>query len=756
MRRTSIASVLLIGLVMPGCGEATSVCLPDSCSGHGECTAVDGAPACSCAEGYAGQTCGECAEGYQDNDQDGICQGDCSQMVTCGHGTCSDASGTAVCACDPGYTGLHCEGCANGFQDNDLDGVCQPDCATSGLDCGSHGHCEDADGVADCVCDPGHDGTLCDACAEGYCGLDCEPCPLPPTRLFALPKGSGSIHLGWRMVSTCPTCGYNVYRAAASDGPFTRLNDQPITDQTNFRDTIAASGIRYHYRITLVTPSGLESEPSHTASAVESSTDSCQYLHFQNVFAPYGYYFTDGQIQTGDVDGDGRPDFMLTVAMAFDDPCPSCPCECSERGAEVECPSCDADGSCCPAADDPEPNYACAIKEKRYCEEIGAHVCCRKVKVAETLHQFVVLNDGTRAFPEVDTGFRWHGEFPWIVWDVDADGRDELIGVMADMEADTMRLVIQDGRTGASLVESDPIAHQFPMAQYSPGNRAYMSMASLDGERPAIVLQLGIYPDRDNRTLAFDTDLQPLWSYFIAAGEGHGGAHMIRAADLDGDGRDEILHGGYCLNPDGTLRWEKDFRHPDVVFPADIRPDLHGLEILYGVELVGGENKAAALLDYQGGYLWSVPWSADLYHGHSGFAAEVLPAPRDGLECYIGYEMENEDGGNDQHRLYSSTGEVLDVRERLPPLDWNGDEIKDDRAPPLGGGGDKDLIVTADVIGDYREEYLILRTGGGHCCVPRYNGHFYVLTNTGMNPNGMKRSPWEDHLYALEKTRTGY
>ena len=55
------------------------------------------------------------------------------------------------------------EGCPPGLQDNDLDGECLADCANSGRACEPNGVCTDASGTALCACDPDYvdDGVTC-------------------------------------------------------------------------------------------------------------------------------------------------------------------------------------------------------------------------------------------------------------------------------------------------------------------------------------------------------------------------------------------------------------------------------------------------------------------------------------------------------------------------------------------------------------------------------------------------------------------
>ncbi len=167
------------------CAPACAIAGLD-CGTHGHCDDGSGAAECTCDEGYTGADCTTCAAGYQDNDGNGTCRPDCSLAnLTCnGHGTCDDSDGTAGCLCDLEYTGVDCQYCAVGYQNNDGDGLCLPDCATAGLDCGAHGHCDDHGGQATCACDVGYTGQACAACAAGYQDNDGDGDCLPDCGLL--------------------------------------------------------------------------------------------------------------------------------------------------------------------------------------------------------------------------------------------------------------------------------------------------------------------------------------------------------------------------------------------------------------------------------------------------------------------------------------------------------------------------------------------------------------------------------------------
>ena len=150
-----------------------TTCEADSCNYHGTCDDSTGVVVCTCDTGYVGDTCDQCDTGYQDNDSNGTCLPDCANSgLDCGnHGTCDDLSGTAVCVCDTGYTGNDCSQCDTGYQDNDGNDTCLPNCTTANLDCNqvvSGGDCDDSSGTAQCVCNAGYVGADCKTCDTGY------------------------------------------------------------------------------------------------------------------------------------------------------------------------------------------------------------------------------------------------------------------------------------------------------------------------------------------------------------------------------------------------------------------------------------------------------------------------------------------------------------------------------------------------------------------------------------------------------------
>ena len=83
--------------------------------------------------------------------------------------------------------------------------------------------------------------------------------------------GSGALQhkvsLSWSPVTS--VSGYNVYRGAASSGPFTRLNGS-LQTASNFVDATVASGATYYYVATSVTNSTESSYSSPVQAAIPS------------------------------------------------------------------------------------------------------------------------------------------------------------------------------------------------------------------------------------------------------------------------------------------------------------------------------------------------------------------------------------------------------------------------------------------------------------------------------------------------------
>ncbi|MFQ5635884.1 MAG: LamG-like jellyroll fold domain-containing protein, partial [Gammaproteobacteria bacterium] len=100
--------------------------------------------------------------------------------------------------------------------------------------------------------------------------MDAAGVPARPTGLIGMPQGLELVALDWDDSPDPGVAGYNVYRAQASGGPFTRRNAQPIV-ASDFIDTQTVQGESY-YMVTAVTVDGIESACSNELPVVSNTS----------------------------------------------------------------------------------------------------------------------------------------------------------------------------------------------------------------------------------------------------------------------------------------------------------------------------------------------------------------------------------------------------------------------------------------------------------------------------------------------------
>lgn len=152
---------------------AADACAPSICSFAGTCTVTGGVASCGCESGYTGNHCDACAEGYHRGAGYRCVADEACTSDTCGtNGTCSVHNGVAECACHDGWAGQHCTNCYPGYHSSGADCVLDAEC--SATTCRLHGECSAANGAVSCACDSGFSGSRCetnaDDCVNSACG----------------------------------------------------------------------------------------------------------------------------------------------------------------------------------------------------------------------------------------------------------------------------------------------------------------------------------------------------------------------------------------------------------------------------------------------------------------------------------------------------------------------------------------------------------------------------------------------------------
>ena len=208
------------------------------------------------------------------------------------------------------------------------------------------------------------------------------------------------------------------------------------------------------------------------------------------------------------------------------------------------------------------------------------------------------------------------------------------------------------------------------------------------------------------------------------------GNHNMSIADVDGDGKDEIIWGSAALDDDGKMLYAVGFGHGDAIHLADLDPDRPGLE-LFDIH----EEKGTYAWDLHDAATGEIIWKGGQSGADNGrgLAADILGAR--------GYEFWSAYGGFDsasrnQNPFNTLTGKQAGSTK--PSMNfriyWDGDlmdELLDGTtiskyggstlgvgSTPIGSlgspascnGTKATPCLSADIFGDWREELILWST----------------------------------------------
>jgi rhamnogalacturonan endolyase len=251
-----------------------------------------------------------------------------------------------------------------------------------------------------------------------------------------------------------------------------------------------------------------------------------------------------------------------------------------------------------------------------------------------------------------------------------------------------------------------------------------LAVAYLDGKTPALIVERGTYNVIRVRAYEYRAGtLRELWRWNEAEEGGRyrgQGAHSMHAADIDGDGRDEVFLGSAVLDDNGVGLWSTGLGHPDHHYVGDIHPDHPGLEVYYGIESRRDKNGCCLVDAATGKVLWGL--DRPTRHVHStGMCADIDGSVR-GIEAYSS-DTDREKKSNVRW-LFDCRGNVLrdDLDWGFGPRTvwWDADPqrelIRGGRIVAYGsdqklGSVDGSVVGFADVLGDWREELIVSAAG---------------------------------------------
>ncbi len=355
----------------------------------------------------------------------------------------------------------------------------------------------------------------------------------------------------------------------------------------------------------------------------------------------------------------------------------------------------------------------------------------------------------------------WHGPGAQAA-DIDGDGKTEVLFMTKDGN-----LNVVDGATGKD--KHDPIAVK-PLVGMNAWELAIVANFRGRGDRDILFQATNPKGYRMGKFLtayAYEKggQLRKLWSTDKYLGCAH---NCARIADLDGDGKDEVL-GATVLGPDGKLLYRLPrFRgHLDSIFVYDVLPQRPGLEI---VALQEGGAQRVFLFDHKG-----LVWQSDHKRQEPQNAAVGRFDPkRKDLQvwCRTRYNehqkpfvLDAEGKLVGEYRMDEVAPKGWTVRgvEAIWCIDWTGGESQLACAKerhrsgdvavfePIGGKFVKsfktkaDRLYVADVSGDWREEILVV------------NGtRLEIYHNDAPNPRPDRPRLWSQPHYRRSKMTWNY
>ncbi|GAA0134033.1 rhamnogalacturonan lyase [Paenibacillus sp. YSY-4.3] len=507
-------------------------------------------------------------------------------------------------------------------------------------------------------------------------------------------KVSNGVFVSWRLFGTEPdNIAFNLYRGS------TKVNASPITNSTNYIDPQGTSSSTYTVRAVL---NGQEQAASETAAVWGQNYLSVPIQQPPGGTTPDGvaYTYSANDASVGDLDGDGNYEIVLKW-----DPSNS--------------------------KDNSQSGYTGPVIIDAY-------------RLNGTRLWRINLGKNIRAGAHYTQ---------FLVYDLDGDGKAEVVFKTADGTVDGVGKTIgnasADYRNSSGYVLSGPEyltvfrgsnGEALTTVNYEPargnvsdwgdnyGNRVdrfLAGVAYLDGQRPSFVMARGYYTR--SVLVAYnwrDGKLTKLWTFdsntsgnSAYAGQGN---HSLSVADVDNDGKDEIIYGSAVIDDNGKGLYTTGLGHGDALHVGDLDPDRAGLEV-FGVHestsaAYGAEIHNAAT----GQVYWGIRTGADTGRG---LAADIDPRTK-GTELWAsGIGLYSVKGVKISDATPNSTNfaiwwdgdllrELLDHTGGTGKIDkWNYSQSTTNRLLTATGTASNNSTkgnpsLQADILGDWREEAI--------------------------------------------------
>lgn len=548
--------------------------------------------------------------------------------------------------------------------------------------------------------------------------------------VVAIHQEDGKAFVSWRLLGTDPEkVAFNIYRQLGN-GDATKLNDKPLEGPTLFTDTKPefAQGITYSVRPVV---NGKEL-PADGSFKFASNSPAKPYLSIPLLLPPpiveknkegkeesHPYQANDASV--GDLDGDGQYEIILHVTGRGRD---------NSHNGFTNPPILQAyklDGT-----------LLWTINLGRNVRE-GAHYT-----------QFMVFDLDSDGKSEIvcktaDGTIDGTGK---VIGDASANYVNDAGRILAGPEF----LTVFDGLTGKALSTTDYIPSRAPSG-HSPtgdemkktwgdgygnrGDRFLACVAYLDGVHPSVVMCRGYY----TRTVLAawdwrDGKLTSRWVFDSATPGnekwGGQGNHNLSVADVDDDGKDEIVYGAMCVDDNGRGLYNTTLGHGDAMHVSNLDPENPGLEVFRIQERF--DDAGAHMYDARTGkVLWRKPSvkaadaggdkgegpgrgaSFDIDPRYPGNESWTFGAGIEGMWDAKGNLISNAKPNSCNFAVWWDGDLLRELLDKNHVSKWNWESQKVDRLMTADdctsiNGTKANPSLSADLLGDWREEIIFPTT----------------------------------------------
>lgn len=537
-----------------------------------------------------------------------------------------------------------------------------------------------------------------------------------------------NVLVSWRQLTQDPEdVTYNLYQRVIGTTNYVKVNNQPIR-KTNYKTNLSIIPYYSELSVTLVDSKGNESDKSNPFQFIKHDwKDVICRIDFEKKILDPNLYKAK-YAWPADLDGDGEYEWIVDRLSTKD---------IAEQSHKLQAYK--NDGTCLWTVDlGPNVNIDAGQNDMVTAYDIN---CDGKAEV------IIRSSDGTRFW---DTAKNNWGKYVMGNDNADTDADGIVDYYHQNVRNAPFYISVINGMTGEEMTsaelnyqtakDNEDAYSRTNKANYMNEDYAFMvghcGIAYFDGVHPSFTIECQTRTnDKNHHTYVFEfaydwnKGTPSNWHHkstkALNTEPGTAQFHQIRICDVDGNGRDEMVQGGYSYNPLDGIVTRPYVGHGDRFRLSDINPERPGLE-MFAIQ-------QSALL---GQLLYDAATGEHIKEWYLGSVVDVgrgecmdVDSTRQGYEIYS--TMPN---------LYDCKGNIIKEGETSYPYEgvwWDGDLLRESLASPGGSGWQTNAIVSkydgtrliqmskesgwqvsagtavrplffGDIIGDWREEIALM------------------------------------------------